>query len=308
MKWNNEFERLLKKDYLKAKIYEPFKNEYFELFKKDTLNYLSLFVSEPEVEKNLSSWLADKLNKNKDEYDRMIDKVFNERHTGGPSLHHNLDGSHTFEGAIKAAKEAYPNDTDFEATVNAIEHLARDATTPSGINPFLDPKDFQSTKEYLQGLGMKASDVNDLINFNWSEILGVSLVSVSLIYEWDDIKSNRLGEYTSRILTQMSVSGNPLFAMLLVATMGKGLFDWYFKDADHEFINGLIKGGISCSSFFYISSIISGPYFLGLLVGTIACAGLCKFLDDIFSSYKLEELYKSYFPSYKSYLTLLAET
>ena len=53
----------------------------------------------PRFENKLSKLLADKFNHNKDIYDKAIDAEYIETHIGGPTLHHNLDGSHTWEGA-----------------------------------------------------------------------------------------------------------------------------------------------------------------------------------------------------------------
>ena len=61
---------------------------------------LTLLLGEPALESKLSSLLADRFNQNTNVYDSAIDSYYNSTHTGGSMLHLNIDGAHTFKGAL----------------------------------------------------------------------------------------------------------------------------------------------------------------------------------------------------------------
>jgi hypothetical protein len=48
----------------------------------------------------MAGWLADKFNKNFDEYDAAIDAIYNKTHIGGSRYHHLIDGQHDIFGAF----------------------------------------------------------------------------------------------------------------------------------------------------------------------------------------------------------------
>ncbi|MEW6557477.1 MAG: hypothetical protein AB1349_09000 [Elusimicrobiota bacterium] len=304
----NEYERLLKDSGKYEKLLDT-DNEYWQLVKQEneyeklfgkSKDVLSLMLSEPDFEKDLSRFLAAHFNKNFDIYDRAIDSAYLKTHIGGSQLHHNLDGNHTIWGAIKAAREASSDDSDFVVTLNAIEHFIRDTGTPSEINPVLSPVMFQSTKDYLLNLGLEKRFINDLLNINTPEIASFAIISIGLLQNWNRIETKKLGEYTGKFLVLAGYAGNPLLGMLVPILISKGML----KDPI-KYLSGTLKGSISFVPFFALSQFVPGPVPIGLLVGTIGHLAISKIYDNLFSSEKLEDFFREYFPTYKSYLASL---
>ena len=94
--------------------------------------YPSFFIADHFVSRELAA----RFNTNNSPYDSAIDDRYITTHVGGSTLHHNLDGSHTFAGAMDALRRHFPGDSDFNLHLRSLEHLARDFTTPSGITHF----------------------------------------------------------------------------------------------------------------------------------------------------------------------------
>jgi len=202
-------------------------NEYFQYLKSDHYSIgekyldkkeiidkssgtLILLLGEQNFENKLSTLLAQKYNVNSSAYDRAIDSIYNSNKIGGPTLHHNLDGAHTFEGALNILREHFPNDSDFQLALESIKHLSRDLTTPSGINPFLTPDNFQQSKDFLvHHLDMSASSANDLLNINAVELGGALIATLAVVYNLKNEQIDKMGAYFSRISLVSLISGNP---------------------------------------------------------------------------------------------------
>jgi hypothetical protein len=229
-------------------------------------------------------------------------------HIGGPTLHHNLDGSHTWEGAIQALKEKYPEESDFELSLQALEHLARDFTTPSEINPFLSPQDFLQARDFLKNaFNISSSEAKDLLNLNFTELCGASVATIGLILDFNDLQMQKLGQYISRLSFSSYFAGNP--AMLLVTSLCLGqacCLLWQGQSFSGLF-DGIIEGTISAGTFFYLSSLT--PYvFVGLAVGAAACFCTNWVYKRVRNSIKddLDEIFGSQFKGYRSYLKLIS--
>ena len=285
------------------------KNEpKYRTLKEDSYKYLTLALSTPGFENTLSTFLAEKFNRNIDKYDKTIDGKYIETHIGGAALHHNLDGSHTWAGAIQALKEKYPEDSDFENTLQAFEHLARDFTTPSGINPFLSAQEFIQAKDFLkEAFHIPSSNVNDLLNLNLTELCGASVATIGLILDLDDLQIQKVGQYVSRLSFSSYFAGNP--AMLLVTTfcLGQACFMLWQGRPILELFDGILEGAISAGTFFYITSLT--PYvFIGFAIGVVACFSANWLYKRLRNSIKddLDEIFESQFKGYRSYLKLIS--
>lgn len=300
-------------------------NEYFQYLKSDhylfSKQYLDreqivdkssgaliLLLGEPNFENKLSTFLAQEFNVNTSAYDRAIDSIYNSTKIGGSTLHHNLDGAHTFEGALNILRQHFPNDSDFKLALESISHLSRDLTTPSGINPFLTPDNFQQSKDYLiHHLDMSASSANDLLNINAVELGGALIATMAVIYNLGNDEIDKMGEYFSRISLVSLISGNPALLMLSFILMGQSLIQLIKQKEFLKFIDGATAGTLSTISFFYATVAVSGHLFPVLLIGLLSSFGTNLIYNKTKSLLRddLDDIFLSIFPAYKSYLKLI---
>lgn len=263
-------------------------------------SYMSMWLSEPGLELELSKQLAQRYNQNYSAYDRVIDSVYNSTHIGGSIAHHNLDGQHTFVGAMNALRDAFPHDSSFVLFGHELEHFARDLTTPSGINPFLNPHDFASAKALLvTDFGVTPGQAQDLLNLNAVELAGAIVGTASIVFALSSKQEQDLGCYAGRIGLVGCISNNPaLFAISLATAAIVGVRMWQGK-SDIVTLGGFVDGGVSAVTFFTAAGVVAGPAILGVLIGTAASIGVSAILKnacpDMFT--KVEDTFRATFPN-----------
>lgn len=269
---------------------------------------LILLLSEKRFENQISTDLAQKFNVNTNLYDKVIDSIYNKTKIGGPTLHHNLDGAHTFEGALNVLRQNFPNDSDFKLVLESINHLAKDLTTPSGINPFLNPHDFLATKSYLTDyFYMSDSSANDLLNINAEELGGMIIASIAMVYNLRSNQIDKMGEYFSRLSLVSLIAGNPAMLFLSFIIMGQSFIQLLKHKEFIKFFDGAASGILSTASFYYATASLSGPLFPILLIGLASSIGanwLYKNAKNILTD-DLDDTFARIFPAYKSYFKMI---
>jgi len=269
---------------------------------------LILLLGEPSLESKLSGFLAGRFNKNTNVYDIAIDSYYNTTHTGGAALHHNLDGAHTFQGALDALRLHFPDENDFNLIVKSVEHLSKDLTTSSGINPFLSPDDFETAKHFLtDNLDISSSSVNDLLNINAVELGSLIIATLSVIYSLEKKQMDQMGEYFSRLSIVSVISGNPALMLLSFILMGQSFIQLIKGGEMLKFADGIASGTLSTAAFFVATASLSGPLFPVLILGLASGFGAnwlyrkgkSLFADD------LDDTFEAMFPAYKSYLKMI---
>lgn len=280
---------------------------YRRLFESAS-NYLTLALSTPEFEGDLSGFLASRFNENKTKYDSIIDEYYNQTHIGGSSLHHNLDGSHTWDGAVNALQEAFPEESAVGSAYHAFVHLLRDVTTPSGINPFLSPSEFDQQKEILvESFHIPKSVANDLLNINATELCATAVATVGILLNFDEREMNRYGQYVSRLSLSSYIAGNPALLLLTTVLLGRICFQLWKGDSAAGLIDGGLQGGLSAATFFYAASLFSGQIFIGLVVGAAACFAVNWSYQLASSALRndLDSMLEAQFSSYRSYYKVI---
>lgn len=278
-------------------------NQYYSALNKNGLGLLTAALNTPEIERILSRDLAEKFNHNSSKYDAAIDASYNATGIGGSKLHHNLDGSHTFDGAMLALRENFPDDVESLLRFRALEHLARDFTTPSGINPLLAPNDFVASKTFLtEDLGISAQLANDLLNFNAAE-LGLNLGCVGMVLLRPDSQNiSTIGRQLIRVASTSFFAGN---ALGIIAATGILLRIAISEDIQYEqMLDGTIKGAgemiLACALLPVF------PLSVSLIIGSSVCAfGRLAFKGNYDIAVEMEKMLSIQFPSYRSYLNRL---
>jgi len=229
--------------------------------------------------KGLEEWFT-RFNISKDIYDKAIDANF---HIGGSRFHHLVDGNHTILGAVKAAVEASPNDSNLTAIFNAFEHLFRDMCSKSGISPFL-----HVTKDQLDQIAafthLPKTWLNDFLTFNSAEVLGAAVAVLAVVFSWGKSECGRFAEYAGTFGITSIISANPLLGLISLVCLAKAFVmvnqKENIKEKKHEIMESLTKGTVTPSIVIAISGILGGPAYIGVVVGIIVAIIVRKKIDD----------------------------
>jgi len=274
---------------------------YTRKINSDVFSYPALISAHPKIETEISRFLAEKFNHNSSPFDSLIDQNYNLTKIGGSALHHNLDGSHTWDGALQTLREAFPDESNFLLSINAFDHLLRDFTTPSGINPFLSPKNFVQNKSFLmENFDINPSLANDLLNMNAAEVLTSTLGILSLVLANHEEDYRQISKIGSRLATTSFFAGNPVLLGICLLYFSKTL-----PNADpQDLLAGATEGTLSAGVFLYTASAFPFPLFVSLGLGIIASIAVDWVLKKIIfsDSQAFEEQLQTIFKHHRSYL------
>lgn len=299
---NNYLNRISEKPGIpEPNIFDHSSNQYYVALNNNGLSLLAAALNTPEIEKIISRELAEQFNRNSSEYDAAIDAFYNETGIGGSILHHNLDNSHTFKGAMRVLREDFSDDPESLLRLHALEHLARDFTTPSGINPLLAPNDFVVAKAFLtEDLGISRQLANDLLNFNAAE-LGLSLCCVgTLLFRPSRLQIRNIARQIVRVVSTSFFAGN---ALGLMAATGILLRIAISEDIQHEqMLEGTIIG--AAEMILACALLPALPLSLSLIIGSTVCALGCRLFQGKYNiAVEMEKILNMQFPRYRSYLS-----
>jgi len=223
----------------------------------------------------LAKWMAHTFNKNFNDYDRAIDAVYNSSHIGGSHYHHIIDGQHDIFGAFQAAKSVKADDGFTDEALEALEHLARDITSVSGINPFLSltPEQFDYIANLLSGVGISKSYFADAMLVNASELIGGGIALCSSIILRRKIKDGYSSDVLSRLsggcLLSSIVSANPV----LFPVAAYGMYQAFDASENNiESVKFAGNGALVTGSALITSSLIGGPVWLGCIAAIVTAA------------------------------------
>lgn len=227
---------------------------------------------------SLNRWLAERFNHNFDEYDRAIDSVYNATHVGGSGFHHLLDGRHDLWGAFESVHEV-GDQSWLHDMGQALEHLARDTMSVSGINPFfsMTPEQFEVLGGIVASAGITKHYLYDALTVNGAELLGGSIALVSSLLMAKKAAPERISRLSGGCLLSAAVSANPL--LMMVAAGGMVYAISQAEDRRAVFVQAG-KGAIVSGSTLLIASLVGGPAWLGCAAALMAGVAISKSIDD----------------------------
>lgn len=271
---------------------------------QDSSDYLTVALSTPSIENEISHYLASRYNISASQYDKAIDSRDNQTHVGGSTLHHNLDDNHTWLGAIKALQEKFPDDSEAQNIYHALVHFSKDCTTPSGINPFLNPSEFIDAKQSLvEHFHFTPSLANDLLNINVAELCAASVAAISLILSFDKLKADKLGQQVARLSIASYFAGNPAMFLITAVCIGRIFYLLWTESPVEELAKGTLQGALQVAAVLKISAFIHPSMFVGIVVTAVAYFGV-NWLYNQASSFINEDInviLSKQFPMYRSY-------
>jgi len=228
--------------------------------------------ADDELSSEVSSFLSGIFNHNSDKYDTAIDAAYNSQGVGSSATHHIVDGSHTIAGSYHAAGGVSDTDSAFTAAKESFEHLMRDFTTESGINPLftVNPDTLEKTKDFLEGsAGVSRSWVNDMLTMNAFEAAGAAVAAAGAVYGFKKQDYHFTGRLVGSGSWASIVGGNPLLSAVVAITAAKA-----WRDANsgqkEELSKGIVRGGILTGIATTVAAAVGGPAIVGIAAGVYA--------------------------------------
>ncbi|MCF6159591.1 MAG: hypothetical protein E3K32_13710 [wastewater metagenome] len=226
----------------------------------------------------LAQWLADKFNHNFDEYDSAIDSVYNQTHVGGSAYHHLLDGQHSIWGAFKSVQDVSINDSWAAEIGQTTEHLIRDMTSVSGVNPFfsLSPAQFDILGSIVSNVGISKEFFADALTINGPELLGGSVALISSIMIGKKVEPERLSFFAGGCLISSLISANTMFMPIAASSM---IYAVYKCNDRKQLLTQAGKGSLVSGSALLCSSLVGEPVWLGCIAGFMAAIAISKCIE-----------------------------
>ena len=117
----------------------------------------------------------------------------------GGSYHRLFDGGHTIAGAVRAARDASPDDTIIEEALGTVQALLRDAATPRGL-PLAtwDKSTFDAVAGSLEStFAIPKSWFYDLNTYDAADLLGASVGVVAVVLGWNRADTETFASLTA---------------------------------------------------------------------------------------------------------------
>ena len=232
---------------------------------------LQSLLSSAEVSRTVNGWVESLVSGTPTIYDRAMDATYNATHMGG-GLHRMFDGSHTILGALRAARDASPDDSIFEEAVGLLQALARDAATPRGL-PLVNwnQDTFNGLADVLGTLGVPRGWLADMVSYDVADLVGASIGIVAVALNWNDDDVEKFASLVGGMGLSSVINSNPLLLIVTVVALAKA-FHMSRKSGDWKgFADGLAKGGICAGAVLLTMNVVSGPPVVVLLTGI--CVG-----------------------------------
>ena len=222
----------------------------------------------------LNALLQDTVSGSATLYDKAMDAVFLETGIGGGN-HRIFDGGHTIAGAIRAVRDASPEDTVVKEAMGFLEAMFRDMTTAKGL-PLAnwDKATYDQVAGYLQSsFGISRDWFYDLNSYDAAELLGGAVGVVAIALCWNRADTENFAKLVGGMGVSSALSANPLLLVVTVVALAKAFHKAHLTGEYEELIDGHLKGGIAAgASLAAVAqvSVLGGPAGVALLAGLSA--------------------------------------
>ena len=211
-------------------------------------------------------------------YDKAMDANYLDpllRPDLGGSYHRLFDGGHTIAGAVRAARDASPDDTIIEEALGTIQALLRDAATPRGL-PFAtwDKGTFDAVAGSLEStFAIPKSWFHDLNTYDAADLLGASVGVVAVALGWNRADTETFASLTASMGLPAAVGANPLLMVVVVVAAARAFHKARPGGEYTELVDGGFKGAVGSGATMAaiaLATSAGGPAGVALLVGITA--------------------------------------
>ena len=207
-------------------------------------------------------------------YGKAIDAEYLATFIGGAN-HRMFDGGHSLLGAIKAVRDASPDDSVIEEVSEFLQELFRDMTTVKGL-PLAtwDKATFAEVAGFLEtNLRIPKDWFYDLNSYDAAELLGGVIGIVATALCWNRADTETFSKLVGGMGVSALVSANPLLLLITVIALAKAFHKAHRTGDFTALVDGALKGSIGAGSTLAAVSLVGalgGPAGIALLAGLSA--------------------------------------
>ena len=193
----------------------------------------------------------------------------------GGSYHRLFDGGHTIAGAVRAARDASPDDTIIEEALGTVQALLRDAATPRGL-PLAtwDKSTFDTVAGSLEStFAIPKSWFYDLNTYDAADLLGASVGVVAVALGWNRADTETFAKVAAGMGLPAAVGTNPLLLVVVVVAAARAFHKARSGGEYTELVDGGFKGAVGSGATMAaiaLATSAGGPAGVALLVGITA--------------------------------------
>ena len=208
-------------------------------------------------------------------YDKAMDARYLATGIGGGN-HRLFDEGHTITGAVKAVRDASPDDTIIEEAMGFLQGIFRDMTTAKGL-PLAnwDKATYDQVSGFLQSEFHIPKDwFYDLNSYDVSKLLGGAIGFVAMVLRRNSAETEAFSRLVGGLGVPAVASANPLLLIVTIVALAKAFQKARQRGEYASLVDGQFKGGIGTGATLAAVSLMGtagGPVGLTLLVGL--CAG-----------------------------------
>ena len=207
-------------------------------------------------------------------YDKALDAEYLRTPIGGGN-HRMFDGGHTIAGAIRAVRDASPDDTVVAEAMGFLEAMFKDLTTPKGL-PIAnwDKATYDRVGGYLQSnFGIPRDWFYDINSYDAADVLGGAIGFVAVTLSWNRADTEKFSNLVGGMGVSAGFGANPFLLILAVVALARAFHKAHHSKEYSDLADGLLKGGIGAGGALAAASqvaVVGGPAGLALLAGLSA--------------------------------------
>ena len=207
-------------------------------------------------------------------YDKAMDAKFLETFIGGPA-HRMFDGGHTVLGAIRAVRDASPDDTIIQEAMGFLEGMFKDMSTPKGL-PLAtwNSETYYELAEFMKSnFGISKDYFYKLNSYTTAELLSGVIGVVATALNWNRADTEEFSKLVGGMAVSAIMGANPLLLIVTVIALARAFHKAHHGREYAELADGSFKGGIGAGASLAAASRITaagGPTGLVLFVGLSA--------------------------------------
>jgi hypothetical protein len=204
-------------------------------------------------------------------YDKAMDAARHKMQEFGGD-HRLFDGGHDLLGAWEAVRAAKPDDNLVQEAGGYLSAIWKDVVTPMGLPlTTLNRDSFDSVAEIMgDTLGVSRDWLMDAASFTATEGIGAIIGAVAVVLNWSKTDVDRFSALVGSFGLSALISANPFLAVVAVVALARSFHEARYRKQYGSLASGITKGGAGTGVFLGAISIVSGPAWIGIVVGIVS--------------------------------------
>ncbi len=204
-------------------------------------------------------------------YDKAMDAARHKTQEFGGD-HRLFDGNHDLLGAWEAVRAATPDDNLVQEAGGYLSAVWKDVVTPMGLPlTTLNHDSFDSVAGVMgDTFGVSRDWLMDAASFTATEGIGAIVGAVAVVLNWSEPDIERFSALVGSFGLSALVSANPFLAVIAVVALARNFHAARYRKQYSSLASGILKGGTGTGVFLGAVSLVSGPAWIGIMVGIVS--------------------------------------